>query len=143
MDADLAYRASSTDQSNGPRIVVLLYEQLVKDLRRALAAIEHRDVEARTFEINHALAVVGQLQAFLDMDLGGEVAANLDRFYNLVQRALWAAQVNGSTEILQQQIANILSVREAWVEVEKMRNTPLPAPARPGDDSESASAWKA
>jgi len=129
MNADLAYRACSTDQTNRPRLVLLLYEQLIKDLRQALAAIEHQDIETRTFEIGHALTVVGQLQACLDMEHGAEVARNLDHFYALVRKALLEAQTGASAEILRSQIANLLTVRDAWAEVEKAEAAVHLAPA--------------
>ena len=58
-------------------MVVLLYDQLIKDLRRAAAKMN--DIEARTRELDHALKVLGQLQGTLDLTQG-EVASNLDRF---------------------------------------------------------------
>ena len=145
MNADLAYRACATDQSNRPRMVVLLYEQLIKDLRQALAAIERKDIEARTFEISHALIVVGQLQACLDMDRGAEVARNLDHFYALIRKALLEAQTRASDGLLRAQIANLLTLRDAWAEVEKAEiAVPSPPAPTPSEAEGSPSAeWHA
>ncbi len=119
MDANLTYRASSPRTSSGVGIVILLYEQLVQDLRRAAAMIDEGDVEARTSELAHALGVVGQLQARLDMELGGEVAQNLDRFYGLLRAGILNAQFKTSKAALEKLIADVLSVREAWLVVER------------------------
>ena len=66
---------------------MLLYEQAVQDLQRAMVAMREGDIERRTKELDHALLVIGQLQATLDLVRGGEVARNLDRFYGVVHIA--------------------------------------------------------
>jgi flagellar secretion chaperone FliS len=119
MDANLSYRTSSSRASSGVGIVILLYEQLVQDLRRAISAIEAGDVEAKTFELTHAIEVVGQLQSRLDMQNGGDVAQNLDRFYSVLQAGILDAQFQTSKPLLAELIDTVLSIREAWLSVER------------------------
>ena len=119
MDARSAYRETAVQGASPSRLVVLLYEQAIQDLQRALAAIEAEDIEKRTDEINHALSVVSQLQATLNMSKGGEIASNLERFYNLLRGSLLTAQVHASPEIIQRLVNNLLVLREAWLEVER------------------------
>lgn len=97
-------------------MVVLLYDQLIKDLRRAVAKMP--DVEARTHELDHALRVLGQLQGTLDLGQG-QVAANLDRFYSILRANLLEVQVTESTVLLKEQISHLMLLREAWAEVER------------------------
>ncbi|MBZ5706012.1 MAG: flagellar export chaperone FliS [Acidobacteriia bacterium] len=149
MDARNAYRESAVRSANPVRLVVMLYEQIIQDLRGALSAIENNDVEARTREINHALLVIGQLQATLNLEKGGEAARNLDRFYSVVSASLLEAQFKVSPEILRKQIANVLTLREAWVEVERatsIAGSPQPPAARSADapaDRTAPADWKA
>jgi flagellar protein FliS len=102
------------------RLVICLYEQAIEDLRRALVALEKNDIETRTREINHALTVIGQLQGTLDREHGGEVARNLEAFYNLIRAGLMEAQIKQSPKILQQQISQLTMVYEAWLEVDRI-----------------------
>jgi flagellar protein FliS len=131
MDANLSYRTSSSRASSAVGLVILLYEQLVQDLRRALTALDSGTVETRTFELGHALEVVGQLQGRLDMQAGGEVAHNLDRFYSALSAGILDAQVKCSKPRLDGLIDDVLSVREAWLEVERkmLEATPGTEPA--------------
>jgi flagellar protein FliS len=141
MDANLSYRTSSSRASSGVGLVILLYEQLVQDLRRALTALDSGTVETRTFELGHALEVVGQLQGRLDMQAGGEVAHNLDRFYSALSAGILDAQVKCSKPRLDGLIDDVLSVREAWLEVERkmLEATPgtQPAAVRNGRSEEA------
>jgi flagellar secretion chaperone FliS len=119
MDASSAYRHSDGHSAGPVRLVIMLYEQLVKDLQRALAAMERKDIACRTNELDHALRVVGQLQGTLDMEQGGEVAENLHNYYGNLRGLLLHAQIRVAPDILQKQIQILLELREAWVQVEK------------------------
>lgn len=101
------------------RLVILLYEQAIEDLRRALAAHGHGDIEGRTREINHAILVIGHLQATIDQERGGKVAENLNRFYDQVRVKLVEAQCQQSAAMIEQQIAHLMEVRDAWCTVEQ------------------------
>lgn len=108
------------------RLVLCLYEQAIEDLRCAVIALEKGDIESRTRAVNHALSVIAQLQGSLDMKRGGEVAKNLDRFYGVVRVGLIEAQTKQSARILEQQISQLATVHEAWLEVERVTGAPAP-----------------
>jgi flagellar protein FliS len=131
MDARSSYRETAVRGANPVRLVICLYEQAIEDLRRAVLAQERGDIEARTRSINHAFTVIAQLQGSLDMGRGGEVATNLARFYNLVRAGLTEAQALQSTKILEQQIAQLATVHEAWLEVERVTAMPTPLSTGP------------
>ena len=85
MDAIQAYRESGLTADDPVYLIVLLHDQLLRDLHRALDAFEKQDVPRRSNEIDHALLVLGQLQGTLNLESGGEVALNLETFYNLTR----------------------------------------------------------
>jgi flagellar secretion chaperone FliS len=144
MDARLFYREATVRCASPARLVVLLYEQALEDLRRALAALHAGDVEARTGAINHAILVIGYLQGSLDMERGGQVSQNLARFYNMIRDGLVEAQRLQSARVIDEQIAHLALVHEAWVEVERetseQTSAPSPAPAAEAAPSLSSSA---
>lgn len=106
------------------RLVICLYEQAIEDLRLAILALERGDIEARTRFINHSLTVIAQLQGSLDMEHGGDVAINLARFYGLVRTGLVEAQVRQSARMIEDQISQLATVHEAWLEVERIATAP-------------------
>ncbi len=117
-DARSAYRENAVSGLSPVGQVIVLYEQIVSDLRRAAKAIDDHNVEDRTNAINHATLIVGHLQNKLDFDAGADVARNLERFYNLMRQRLSDAQLQASTQILNEQIGLILDLRDAWKEVD-------------------------
>jgi flagellar secretion chaperone FliS len=142
MNAGLTYREAAVAGASPVRLVVLLYEQAMEDLRRALVAHAGGDIEGRTREINHALLVIGHLQTTLDKDQGGKVAANLERFYQHLRSGLVEAQCKQSTEVLERQMFHLKQVHEAWCDVEKAL-TPAAQPATATSERQSLFGWRA
>lgn len=131
-DPKSAYRQAAGRGASSVALLVLLYEQVIEDLRRAATAIEQNDIELRTAKINHAVLVIGHLQSKLNFGAGGQVARNLERFYNLLRRRLLEAQVQASKEIVNEQISVLLDLRDAWTRVERAeapRSAPNPVPS--------------
>lgn len=149
MDARSSYRESAVRGASPVRLVLCLYEQAISDLRRAAIALEKGAIEARTRHINHALLVIGQLQGTLDSERGGKVARNLEKFYQVLRTGLVEAQGKQSKQILEQQIAVLAVVHEAWQQVELDTATPKSAATETSRDgfvtsaSETGADWNA
>jgi len=129
MDARTHYREAATRGARPALLVVLLYEQMIEDLRQAVVAIEHNEVERRTRKINHAILVIANLQSVLNKQAGQQVALHLDSFYEQLRDNLVRAQIHASREILAQQITDLIALREAWLEVDRVSPAPDASPA--------------
>lgn len=126
------------------RLVAMLYEQMVEDLRRAIQAIDENRIAARTNAINHAILILGHLQNRLDHAAGGEVAHRLEKFYNLTRQKLMEAQCDVSRDILEQHISLLLQLRDAWIQVEQSETAAsvLAPPVAELDGTEEHADWK-
>jgi flagellar secretion chaperone FliS len=127
MNVRSSYREAAVRGASPVRLVICLYEQAIEDLRRAVAALEKKDIAARTRAINHALMVIGQLQGTLDMERGGDVATNLLRFYTMIRAGLIEAQFRQSVSIVEQKMAQLVTVHGAWLEAERTTSEPAAA----------------
>lgn len=85
--------------------------------------------------------MVGHLQATLDREQGGKVAEILDRFYEQVRYGLMQAQCKQSVSLLDQQIAHLLQVHEAWCAVEHAMSSTKPE-VNAGSELQPARDWK-
>jgi flagellar secretion chaperone FliS len=131
MNPRFSYREAAVRGASPLRLVILLYEQAIEDLRRAQAAHGRKDLETRTREIKHALLVLGHLQSSLDKERGGQVAENLERFYSQVRIGLLEAQSKQSASLIEKQIALLMQVREAWCRVEEIAHKPAMQASQP------------
>lgn len=122
-------------------LVVLLYERLVVDLTRALAAMEKGDMETRVAQINHAFLILGQLEGSLDSSRAPEAARTQARFYSMARAKILEAQVKSDRKMLEEQIVLFNEVRAAWELVDQPRQakaalTPVPSQTAVQSDEE-------
>jgi len=128
MTTELSYRKTSIAGASPIGLMIVLFDTLAGDLRRAAVAIRNKDIEKRCKELNHAVLVIGQLESWLDLKSGGEPARNLSRFYAYLRAKMMEASVKQSAEVLDAQIEMILQVRCTWQKYDSM-------PAGAGDAS--------
>jgi len=119
---------SAAAEGNSPvGLVVLLYDRLVADLARAIAAMEQGDVERRVAEINHAFLILGQLEGSLDSTRAATAAKTQALFYQVARNRILEAHIKSSRRMLEEQIVLFSDVRAAWEQVDRARYSTLPA----------------
>lgn len=91
-----ALRARFTDgalsTASGPRVVVMAYDRLDRDLAGAIAAIEAKDIFTSHELLVHAQDIVHELLCMLDLD-AWEHASTLAAIYGYVGELLTRANV--------------------------------------------------
>jgi flagellar protein FliS len=120
-----SYQMSAIQGASSIGLIVVLFDTLVRDLRRAAAALRKNDIETRCKELNHASLVLGQLENWIDKDKGGESAQTLTQFYAYLRAKMMEATVTRSATVLDTLIDMVLQVRSAW---QKLDNAPPGAP---------------
>jgi flagellar protein FliS len=123
---ELAYRKSAIEGASPIGLVVVLYDTLWGDFRRASDAIRNGDIASRCKELNHALVVLGQLESWVAPDSETELAASLTLFYRYLRAQVMEASVKQSSAVLDAAMELILHVRAAW----QQRDTPVPPPSQ-------------
>lgn len=128
-------------------LIVLLYERLILDLTRAVAAMEKGETETRVNEINHAFLILGQLESSLDSVHAPAAARTQALFYNVARSKILEAHLKSDGKLLETQIALFNEVRAAWEQVDPARNArapvPAPRPSAASDQDEPVSAFSA
>jgi flagellar protein FliS len=125
MTTEIAYRKSSIAGASPIGLMIVLFDTLAGDLRRAGIAISQNDIEARCRELNHATLVISRLESWIDLKNGGESAQNLIHFYAHVRAKMMEAAAAKSVALLDAQIEMILHVRSAWQQLD-IPTPPLP-----------------
>jgi flagellar protein FliS len=119
----LSYRKSAIEGASPIGLVIALYDTLWGDLRRAAEAIHKNDIELRCEELNHATIVLGQLEEWVDVANGGDLAKSLTGFYAYLRAKMMEAEITKSATLLEAQMKLVLHVRSAWQERDSF---PLP-----------------
>jgi flagellar secretion chaperone FliS len=118
-DSASAYQQSTALGASAVGQVVALYDTILRDFHRAIAAVEAGQIEHRVNAGNHALTVIGELQGVLDFERGGEAARRLQSFYKVTRAMTLEASVQSSREKFQELIAMFARLRAAWSKIER------------------------
>jgi flagellar secretion chaperone FliS len=103
-------------------LIVALYDTILRDLRRASDAITQGKIETRTFELNHALRVIAELENALNFERGADVARKLKNFYTVTRGMILKASIRNSREGLAELLEIFGKMRKAWYEAEQKMN---------------------
>ncbi len=96
------------------RLVVMLYDGIIKFNTIAQKAIEEGNVESRNYNINRSLAIVTELCGCLDMERGGEIADNLFHLYQYGIEQLNNANMNNDSKPIDVFSRVISELKQGW-----------------------------
>jgi flagellar protein FliS len=109
-----SYRRAAVESASPVQLVVMLYDGALRFSAEARTAILQRDVAAKGKALSRVLAIVGELQATLDLERGGEVATSLHQLYSFLTDRLLAASYNQDVEPLDEAVRVLTNLREGW-----------------------------
>ena len=108
------YRQTQVQSRTPLELVVMLYDGALVSLSSARAAIERRDIASRRDSIGRALAIISELQSTLNLEQGGEVAAQLDDLYEFASRRLPDATIKNEVTPVDEVTRVFTTLRDAW-----------------------------
>ena len=111
------YKKTEITTADRGRLIVLLYEGAIGFLVRAKDALFRGDYEARCNLINRAQDIITELNSSLNMNEGGEIAANLRRLYNFMNTHLVKAKIKDDPALLDQVMGMLADLNTAWTEI--------------------------
>jgi len=122
-DVALVYQQVASQGRSQVGWIVALCDTILRDFRRALAALDAANVEARVFELNHALTVIGHLEETLDHKQGAEAATHFERLYQMTRGMIVSANAHASRSAINELIEIYTPIRDAWRQVEQQLQT--------------------
>ncbi len=111
------YRTTEVQSRTPLELVTMLYDGALRFLGAARDAIARNDIAARRDAINRAMAIIAELQSTLNMESGGEVAAELDRLYDYANVQLLDATMRNETAPIDEVRRIFEILRDAWATI--------------------------
>jgi flagellar protein FliS len=116
-----AYQAVSVHggvaASDPHRLVLMLMDGALERILSARGAIENGVPEARSHLLHRAVAIIDELRASLNLDVGGELAANMAELYEYSSRQLMRANLEARIEPLDDVAKLLREIRSAWIQI--------------------------
>jgi len=104
--------------ADGVRLIVMLYEGVVRFNRHAEEAMAAGDVKARGFYINKSIAILAELINSLNMEEGGQIAESLYNLYDFSIHQLTTANMTNDPALLGSVNRVINELKEGWESIE-------------------------
>lgn len=117
MNPSMAYLSQQLASLSPARRVAMLYDKAVASLKDAIQAIEAGDIQRRWSSNNLASQIIETLWATLDVERGGEIAANLERLYSFMLRHLSNVDMKNDAKAAQDVIDLLEPLRQSWHEL--------------------------
>ena len=95
-------------------LVALLFQEFDSSLQAAEFYADQDDVASMREKIGKASKILGGLQGSIDVDKGGEIAANLAELYRFCLRELINANINADKKIITSVRNLIAPIQQAW-----------------------------
>jgi flagellar protein FliS len=109
---------SSVEMADPHQLVNLLFEALHRAIGSAKLAIAAGDVPTKCTQIGNALRILEEgLKAPLDLERGGDIAANLDALYEYCASRLVIANLKSDVTILDEVSGLIGQVASGWKQI--------------------------
>jgi flagellar protein FliS len=99
------------------QLIVMLYDGMLRYLRKAVAKIETHDVEGAHNYLVRSRQVVAELLATLRPEKGGEIGDNLRRLYVYAFNRLVEANLLKDAERVQEVIRIMETLRDGWNQI--------------------------
>ena len=96
------------------RLVQMLMEGVLEKISIAKGNIARKETAQKGKNISNAIALVGELDASLNKDAGGELAENLGDLYDYMSRRLVTANLQNDEAILDEVAGLMLDIKAAW-----------------------------
>lgn len=108
---------ATVETASPHKLISMLLDGALGSLAKAKGAIERESIEERTQHLNKASEIVVGLKGSLDLEQGGEVAANLDGLYDYMLRSIMTANSQNDAEKVQEIMDLMLEIKQGWAEM--------------------------
>ena len=115
-----AYKETNVKTASQGRLVVLLYEEAVRQLTLASSLFSEdsnlpvQNIERFGKSILKSQEIITELQVSLDMEKGGEIAKNLMALYIFFNRQLTDANIKKDKAIVESILKMMSALCESW-----------------------------
>lgn len=93
------YQQNSVNTASKERLLLMLYDGLVRFIKQGILGIEEKDIEKSNTNFIKAQNIITEFMATLNMEAGGEISKSLMMLYDYMYRRLVEANIKKDKKI--------------------------------------------
>lgn len=109
-----AYKKTAIATANRGGLLIMLYEAAIQNIKKAIIAIEKKEVAQKGLAIGKAHDIINELSNTLDFEVGGNIATDLERLYHYMTEQLVKANIENNKEPLENVQKLMETLLSAW-----------------------------
>ena len=109
-----AYKKTSIHAASKEQILLMLYQAAIKNCKKAMEAIDRKDVAKKGELIGKLQDIILELNNSLDFKVGGEIAEELSSLYDYILFSSTQANIKLDKEPLEGCLSVLNTLYEAW-----------------------------
>ena len=122
------YLKNQIESASREQLLIMFYDGAIRFINRAEVALNNEEFDQKSYCINKASAIIAELSATLDHDIGGQIAADLEALYDFMSRELIKANITNDPSHLKT-VRDLLSdLGETWKQaIDRNKKVTTPA----------------
>ncbi|MBL4711603.1 MAG: flagellar export chaperone FliS [Gammaproteobacteria bacterium] len=105
---------SGVTDASPHRLVQMLLEGALEKIARVSGMLKRGDTTKKGETIGQVIAIIGGLRSSLNKEAGGDMAENLDRLYDYMERQLLQANIHSDVSILDEVSSLLREIKAGW-----------------------------
>ena len=108
------YQNTQVTTATPEKILIMLYDGAIKFTLLAQERMKQKDLAGKGLYIGKAMAIVNELMATLNHEIGGTVAVDLERLYVYLINEFTSANINNELVPLENAHKILVMLRDTW-----------------------------
>jgi len=120
-----AYKKTSVNTASKEQILLMLYQAAIKNCKKAIEAIEEKNIAKKGEYIGKMQDIVIELNNSLDFEVGGDVAKELSSLYDYILYSSTQANIKLDAQPLHGCLNVLNTLYDGWSEaIKNLKTTP-------------------
>lgn len=115
--AKQAYQNNQVNTAPQKKLIIMLYDGAIKNLKLSKLAIEEKDIEKTNKYLIKAQDIIMELMTTLNLESGGEVAENLYQLYDYMYTKLIRANIDKDINSIIEVEKYMKELRDTWAQI--------------------------
>ncbi|MDD2208866.1 MAG: flagellar export chaperone FliS [Bacilli bacterium] len=112
-----AYQTNQVVTASPKKLLIMLYDGAIKNLRLAELSLEEKNVENVNKYLIKAQDIITEFMTTLNFEDGGDVARNLYQLYEYMNRRLIRANIDKDAELVREVRKYLEELRDTWTQI--------------------------
>ena len=105
------YQTSNITTATPEKLMIMLFDGAIQFLQKAKTAIEEKNIQERSVNIESARKIVRELMRTIDLENGNDVYKSLFRLYNKMAMKLIKANVSRNAALIDEVLEDLVNIR--------------------------------